>query len=669
MATTPTAFDQYALELINHSRLNPLYYAQLYGIDLNQGLAPGTISAIPKMPLAINGYLIDAAKGHSEWMRETGIFDHTGINNSSPGDRIGATPYTAYAWGENIAARWGTNLGPETFSTAELIKGLFLSPGHRTNTMSENFTEIGIAQSIGINRSGYNSHYLTENFASSYTVNKTLTGVFYAEEYNKNGFLPDTDWFYTPGEGRGGVHVALQSLATTSNDAGGYSIVLPQEITGEQHISISGGGFAAPVYVAVSIGEESVKLDVVENYAIFEGIAVLSSASTTRLVDNSAKNLVLLGAAACGEGNSLDNVIYGNDQDNIISGKDGWDLLAGGGGADTFVFDSVFGSTLSPDSNINNIIDFTSGQDKLRLDTSIFSAFADKDAFLFTHFSANDRGVALDQDDYIILNTTNGDLFYDADGNGNGAGAVRFANLSGITMLQERDIELFNGTGGNTPPNNTPGNSSGTVIAAVHTPGFDENFYLQERLMLVQWKFPDIWQGKDIDYLRTTLAAEGMTPEEDYQKIGWQNGLDPNRWFNSNEYLLNKGSQLAAAGYCTDAYEGRELFYNAWEDSPWQHYLQYGAQEGIDPSSSFSSSAYLQSKLEQLMQNDPDQYRGWSTIDLLQAFTQLGLTPLGHYQEYGQYEGLSYQPGAEETGPIVQTEGVLTLHYSDFSGA
>ncbi len=666
---TPTALDQYALELINHSRLDPLYYAQLYEIDLNEGLAPGTISAVPKAPLAMNGYLIDAAKGHSEWMRTTGIFDHIGINNSNPADRIAATSYDYYACGENISMSSGGELGPETFSTAKLIRNLFLSPHHRTNTLNENFTEIGIAQSLGIDGNGDNSHYLTENFASSYAVNKTLTGVFYAEEYDKTDFFHNSDWFYTPGEGRGGVHVALQSFSATSNDAGGYSIALPQEITGEQIVTISGGGFAAPVQVAASIGEESVKLDVVENYGIFDGIAVLSSASTTRLVDNNAENLVLLGAAVYGEGNSQGNTIYGNSQDNIISSKDGRDSLIGGAGADTFVCDSALSSILYPHSNINTILDFTSGQDKLRLDTSIFTAFADKKDFLFTHFSANDRGVALDQDDYIILNTTNGDLLYDADGNGSESRAVKFAELYNVTMLQERDIELFKGTGNNTSPTDTPGGNDGEVIATSHTPGFDENFYLQERLGVLQRNDPNIWQGKDIDYLRSTLDAEGITPEQDYQKTGWQYGLSPNRWFNSNEYFFNKGAQLAAAGYCADAYEGRDLFYNAWGGNVWQHYLQYGAAEGIDPSSSFSSSAYLQSKLEQLVQNDPSQYSSWSTADLLQTFTQLGLTPLGHYLEYGQYEGLSYHPQTEEANFAMQAEGVQSAHPDDFAGA
>lgn len=46
------------------------------------------------------------------------------------------------------------------------------------------------------------------------------------------------------------------------------------------------------------------------------------------------ENLVLLGAALSGVGNSLSNTIYGNAGANVLSGLDGNDILAGGAGAD-----------------------------------------------------------------------------------------------------------------------------------------------------------------------------------------------------------------------------------------------------------------------------------------------------------------------------------------------
>jgi hypothetical protein len=39
--------EQYLLELINEARLDPLAKAASLGIDLNQGLAPGTLTGRP----------------------------------------------------------------------------------------------------------------------------------------------------------------------------------------------------------------------------------------------------------------------------------------------------------------------------------------------------------------------------------------------------------------------------------------------------------------------------------------------------------------------------------------------------------------------------------------------------------------------------------------------
>jgi hypothetical protein len=47
-----TPEEQLMLELINRARANPVAEASRDGIDLNEGLAPGTISAAAKQPLA-----------------------------------------------------------------------------------------------------------------------------------------------------------------------------------------------------------------------------------------------------------------------------------------------------------------------------------------------------------------------------------------------------------------------------------------------------------------------------------------------------------------------------------------------------------------------------------------------------------------------------------------
>ena len=141
----PTVAEQYMLELVNRARANPDAEAARFGIDLNEGLAPGTISATPKPPLAMNGHLLDSARGHSTWMLAADLFQHAGADGSSPGDRMSAAGYVfsgTWSWGENIA--WRGSTGPvDLNSTVALMhEDLFVDAGiadrgHRLNLMDE----------------------------------------------------------------------------------------------------------------------------------------------------------------------------------------------------------------------------------------------------------------------------------------------------------------------------------------------------------------------------------------------------------------------------------------------------------------------------------------------------------------------------------------------------
>ncbi|MEE4146098.1 MAG: CAP domain-containing protein, partial [Halieaceae bacterium] len=65
-------------------------------------------------------------------------FSHTGLNGSSPGDRITAAGYSWSSYGENIAA--GAS------SVSQVMQMWLDSPGHCTNIMGGNFTNLGAAR-------------------------------------------------------------------------------------------------------------------------------------------------------------------------------------------------------------------------------------------------------------------------------------------------------------------------------------------------------------------------------------------------------------------------------------------------------------------------------------------------------------------------------------------
>src|SRR3954469_25125434 len=152
------------LELINRARMNPAGEAARYGISLNQGLAPGTISATPKQVLAMNDFLVLSADRHSNWMLAHDVFSHNetagaGFSGATFSSRMTAAGYVfagpVISAGENIS--WtGVLPGPINLTSAISAqhKSLFLSPGHRVNILNATFEEVGIGQQHGSFLSG-----------------------------------------------------------------------------------------------------------------------------------------------------------------------------------------------------------------------------------------------------------------------------------------------------------------------------------------------------------------------------------------------------------------------------------------------------------------------------------------------------------------------------------
>ncbi|MDP8102023.1 matrixin family metalloprotease [Phocoenobacter atlanticus] len=133
-------------------------------------------------------------------------------------------------------------------------------------------------------------------------------------------------------------------------------------------------------------------------------------------------------------GNGNDK-LYGEAGNDKLYGGDGNDILFGGKGNDIFVFDKQLS-----DSNINEIIDFTSGSDVLQLDDVIFIEL-DDGILSNSRFVANDSGEAKDTDDHIVYNTSTGELSYDADGSGSDSAQV-FAILDNHVSLLASDIVI-----------------------------------------------------------------------------------------------------------------------------------------------------------------------------------------------------------------------------------
>lgn len=123
-------------------------------------------------------------------------------------------------------------------------------------------------------------------------------------------------------------------------------------------------------------------------------------------------------------GGAGNDCLFGGSGNDILVGGTGRDTLVGGSGRDVFVFDEP--GVTSKERDV--VRDFRSGEDKLALDVRAFSVLENSDTPFSELFCANRCGVAVDENDYFIYNTSTGVLSYDADGNGSGA-AVELAEL------------------------------------------------------------------------------------------------------------------------------------------------------------------------------------------------------------------------------------------------
>jgi Ca2+-binding RTX toxin-like protein len=141
-------------------------------------------------------------------------------------------------------------------------------------------------------------------------------------------------------------------------------------------------------------------------------------------------------AGATLSGDAGGNTLMGTLNSDTLIGLAGNDTLTGGAGADRFVFNT----TLNATTNVDTLTDFSSGTDKILLDHLILTALTTGN-LATTSFVAEAGAIAHDGNDYILYDTTTGNLAYDADGTGAQA-AVLFATLSGHPTMVAADLAV-----------------------------------------------------------------------------------------------------------------------------------------------------------------------------------------------------------------------------------
>lgn len=339
-----TAHEQYMLELINRARLDPAAEAARLGIDLNEGLTAGTISATAKQALAANFDINGAADGHSQWMIDTDQFSHTGNGGSTPQSRMTASGYTftgSWGYGENIGWNGTTGTLNQTTSTLTGHNNLFIDAGyagrgHRINILTANFREVGLGIVFGQYTSSssgvtYNANMATQDFA--YSNNRYfITGVAYTDSNN--------DQLYSVGEAQS-VTVTIinqdtEDDSTFDNEAaGGYASLANN---GNNYVvSFTGGNLTQAVTVYdVAINNANAKIDLIGTDTIATSVSLALSNGSN------ARQAIALGIGAINlTGNDLNNTLVGGTGNNVLDGGDGADTMSGGKGDDSYVIDNA----------------------------------------------------------------------------------------------------------------------------------------------------------------------------------------------------------------------------------------------------------------------------------------------------------------------------------------
>ena len=103
--------------------------------------------------LQLEQHLNVSSAYHSIWMIEEDTFSHTGVDGTTPHERIVDADFNlAGQWwtGENLAMTVVDNDGSYLDEIDAMFEGLMNSPGHRANILNENYDYIGFGIEFGM---------------------------------------------------------------------------------------------------------------------------------------------------------------------------------------------------------------------------------------------------------------------------------------------------------------------------------------------------------------------------------------------------------------------------------------------------------------------------------------------------------------------------------------
>jgi FG-GAP-like repeat/Cysteine-rich secretory protein family/RTX calcium-binding nonapeptide repeat (4 copies) len=457
--TEPTAEEVLDIALINRARLDPTAEAALFAFDLNEGLAPGTISTVSKQPLAWSDALNIAARAHSQSMISNDYFAHTDpTTGSTPQSRVGAAGYVGSA-GENIAARGSTSaLTPAQALPVEhadlFVDNGVAGRGHRLNMLTDSYQQIGTGIAGGVTHNVFgqtlNTVMLTEDYGVPTSPGQFLTGIAYNDS--------DANAFYSIGEGRAAISIATSGGNLATGTAGAFSGAIG---AGLQSLTFSGGDLVASVtLVATIVSGRNALINLIGQSTIETSTSIAETSGITQIIGLGTIGLMLAGGGG-------DDTIIGTKGDDVLIGGIGNDLLVGGGGFDTAnhsgtrsnytIQRNVDGSITITDARVGSPdgADTVAHVEKLQFSDGVMHTVAPRDfsgeltTDLLLHNSNNHaaavwlmKGTQVLSNPIIGTQAAGWNITHTADFNGDGKADLLLQNLS----TQQASVWLMDGT-------------------------------------------------------------------------------------------------------------------------------------------------------------------------------------------------------------------------------
>lgn len=349
MAELPTsAHAQYFLELINRARLDPGLEVKRVAAEQGYPIGePQSVSARPSQPLAPNDLLTQSALERSAWTKAYRWDDEA----TAPDPREAVQAH-GYPLGDppvlheianwfNAAMKYG-----EWYDATWFERSYFSYAPVRRQMLDPEAKEVGVGLIIDNYDMGHEAFwgrdaflaYPTLHLAAPASNGSFITGVVYRDG--------DGNRFYTPGEGLGGIGIAVDpkdggaGSTAASAPAGGYAAAVAD---GRYAVTFGGDGLAGPMSAEVAVAGQNVKLDVLGDGALASStdIEAVSGVSYIKLLGYADVSARADADGATIHGNRGDNRLVGGDGNDRMNGGGGDDRMAGGRGDDLYVIDST----------------------------------------------------------------------------------------------------------------------------------------------------------------------------------------------------------------------------------------------------------------------------------------------------------------------------------------